>query len=90
MVLIFYALREKIWDGSPATTQIQGGVESTDLVEDGSNNESMATREQQSDDQLEQPADDTSSVEVNHDNQEGSNPETGDESNDSSEPTIKK
>ena len=83
-------LCEKIWGGSLATTQIQGGVESTDLVEDGSNNESTGTREQQSDDQVEQPADDTSSVEVNHDNQEGSNPEAGDGSNDSSESTIKK
>lgn len=36
-------------------------------MEDGSNNESTGTWEHQSNDQLEQPADDTSSVEVNHD-----------------------
>ena len=75
---------KKIWGRSTATTQIQGGVESTDLVKDGSNNETRGAREQQSDDQLEQPADDTSSVEVNQNNQEGSNPEAGDGSNDSS------
>ena len=43
VILIFYELCEKIWGGSPATTQIQGGVESTDLVEDGSNNASTGT-----------------------------------------------
>ena len=84
VVLIFYELCEKIWGGSLATT------ESTDLVEGGCNNESTGTQERQFDDQLEQPADDTSSVEVNHDNQEGSNSDAGDGSNDSSESTIKK
>ena len=33
VVLILYESCEKIWAGSPATTQIQGGEESTDLVE---------------------------------------------------------
>ena len=50
VVLIFYELCEKTWGGSPATTQIQCRVDSTDLVEDGFNNESTGTREQQSDD----------------------------------------
>ena len=81
VILIFNELCEKIWGGSPATTQIQGGVESTDLVEDGSNNASTGTQEPQSEDQVEQTADDTSSVDVNHDNQEGSSPEAGGRSN---------
>ena len=34
VVLLYFELCEKIWGGSPATTQIQGGVESTDLTED--------------------------------------------------------
>ena len=88
VILIFYELCEKIWGGSPATTQIQGGVESTDLVEDGSNNASTGTQEPQSEDQVEQTGDDTSSVDVNHDNQEGSSPEAGGRSNDSAESTT--
>ena len=73
----FFELCEKIWGRSPATTQIQDGVESMDLVEDGSTNACKGTWEPQSEGQLEQSDDDTSFVEVNHDNQKGSNPETG-------------
>ena len=31
VVMLYYELCEKIWGGSPATNQIEGGVESTDL-----------------------------------------------------------
>ena len=51
VVLIFYELCEKIVGGSPATTQIQG-VESTNLMKDGSNNASTEIWEPQSEDQL--------------------------------------
>ena len=37
VVLLYFELCEEIWGGSPATTQIQGGVESNDLTEDQSN-----------------------------------------------------
>ena len=32
VVMIFYELCEKVWGGSPATEQIDGGIESTELV----------------------------------------------------------
>lgn len=34
MVLIYYELCEKIWAGNPATTQIEGGLKTTDIMED--------------------------------------------------------
>ena len=36
MVLIYYELCENIWGGSPATMQIDGGLETTDIVEEDS------------------------------------------------------
>ena len=30
--MIYYELCEKVWVGSPATEQIEGGLESVDLV----------------------------------------------------------
>ena len=32
VVMIFYELCEKLWGGSPATEQIEGGIESTELA----------------------------------------------------------
>jgi hypothetical protein len=34
VVLLYYELCEKIWGGSPATEEIQNGLESTDVVTD--------------------------------------------------------
>ena len=34
MVLLYYELCEKIWGGSPATQQIDNGIESTDINDD--------------------------------------------------------
>ena len=34
VVLLYFELCEKVWGGSPATEQIVGGVESTDLCEE--------------------------------------------------------
>ena len=34
VVMIFYELYERVWGGSPATEQIEGGIESSELVPD--------------------------------------------------------